>query len=285
MSNRGQTGGNAREMAEDGARSAARGAQRAARSRPARMLARAGFVFVGVVHALIAWLAAQIAIGAGSGHADQSGAIGQLAGAPGGPFLLWAAAVCCGALAVWMALDAVARWRRYGKPTKALGPAGTAVAYLALTWLLISFAIGNQENSGQQSQETTAKLLTAPFGFALLIVVGLAVLGVGVYFGYTGITRSFLGKDAQPGETAPAWVRAVGTVGYTAKGVAVAVLGILILVATIRHDPSQQSGLDGALKGLAAQPFGDWILGAVAVGLFCYGVYSAARAKYGDFAR
>jgi hypothetical protein len=51
----------------------------------------------------------------------------------------------------------------------------------------------------------------------------------------------------------------------------------------MRRDPNEQSGLDGALKSLAGQPYGGWILGAVALGLACYGVYSAARAKYANF--
>jgi hypothetical protein len=97
------------------------------------------------------------------------------------------------------------------------------------------------------------------------------------------VTRSFLGKDAQPTPHVPSWVKVVGCVGFVAKGVALAVVGILVLVATFRHDPGQQSGLDGALKSLAGQPYGGWILGAVAVGLACYGVYSAARARYANF--
>jgi NADH:ubiquinone oxidoreductase subunit 6 (subunit J) len=280
-----RSGGGTRGPAQDGARNAAHHAERAAQSPWARGVARAGFVFVGVLHVLIAWLALQVALGGSGNQADQSSAVQQIASAPGGPVLLWAGVLCCAALAVWMVIDAVAKWRREGKPTKAAGPGGTALAYFALTWLFVSFAIGNQKSSSQQSQQTTANVLSIPFGPVVLFIAGLVVLGIGVYFGFRGVTRGFLGKDAQPNEAAPDWVKVVGSVGYTAKGVAVAVLGILILVAAVRHDPSQQSGLDGALKGLAGQPFGTWILAVVALGLACYGVYSAARAKYGVFDR
>lgn len=283
MDDHSRGGGGAGNSAERGAEDAAHHAERAASSPAARAVARTGFVFVGLLHVLIAWLALQVALGGSGNQADQSSAVRQIASAPGGPVLLWAGVICCAALAVWMVIDAVAKWRREGKATKALGPGGTALAYFALTWLFVSFALGNQKSSSQQSQQTTANVLSVPFGPVVLFIAGLVVLGIGVYFGFRGVTRGFLGKDAQPNESAPDWVKVVGSVGYTAKGVAVAVVGILILVAAVRHDPNQQSGLDGALKSLASQPFGGWILGAVALGLACYGVYSAARAKYGNF--
>ncbi len=281
----GGAAGRAAGRVRRGAESAADHAGRAANSPAARNVARAGFLFVGLMHVLVAWLAAQIAFGGSGNRADQSGAVQQIASAPGGLVLLWGGVVCCAALAVWMVIDAVMKLRRGGKPTKALSPIGTALAYFALAWLFVSFAIGNQKSSSQQSEQTTANVLSIPFGGVVLFIGGLVVLGVGVYFGFRGVTRGFLGKTAQPSESAPDWVKILGSVGYTAKGVAVAVVGILILVAAVRHDPGQQSGLDGALKGLAAQPFGTWLLAAVALGLACYGVYSAARAKYGDFDR
>lgn len=283
MDDHSRGGGGAGNSAERGAKDAAHHAERAASSPAARAVARTGFVFVGLLHVLIAWLALQVALGGSGNQADQSSAVRQIASAPGGPVLLWVGVICCAALAIWMVIDAVAKWRREGKATKALGPGGTALAYFALTWLFVSFAIGNQKSSSQQSQQTTANVLSVPFGPVVLFIAGLVVLGIGVYFGFRGVTRGFLGKDAQPNESAPDWVKVIGSVGYTAKGVAVAVVGILILVAAVRHDPNQQSGLDGALKSLASQPFGGWILGAVALGLACYGVYSAARAKYGNF--
>ncbi|NUP73089.1 MAG: DUF1206 domain-containing protein [Sinomonas sp.] len=278
----GHTNGGIRKKAEDGARNTEHQAEKVTRSPLAKGVARTGFVFVGLLHVLIAWLAAQVALG-GSSNADQTGAVEQIASAPGGPALLWGGAVCCVALAVWMVLEFVAEWRRHGKPTKGLGPFGTGIAYLALAALFVSFALGNRKNSSDQSKEITATLLAVPFGAVVLVAAGLALLGAGGYFGFRGVTRSFLGKDAQPTPLVPAWVKVVGCVGFVAKGVALAVVGVLVLVATARHDANQQSGLDGALKGLASQPYGAWLLGAVALGLACYGAYSAARARYANF--
>jgi hypothetical protein len=75
-------------------------------------------------------------------------------------------------------------------------------------------------------------------------------------------------------------VVALGTVGYIAKGFALGVLGVLVVVATVTNNPEQSTGLDGALKTLREQPFGVWLLGAVALGLMAYGVFMAIRSKY-----
>ena len=69
-------------------------------------------------------------------------------------------------------------------------------------------------------------------------------------------------------------------VGYVAKGVAIAVVGVLFVVAAVTHDPEKAGGLDAALKSLAALPFGQVILWIVGAGLVVYGVYCFARARY-----
>ncbi|MEH0109451.1 DUF1206 domain-containing protein [Tersicoccus sp. MR15.9] len=280
MGDQSSASGRARSAAENGVRNAAGNAERAADSPAARGVARAGFVVVGLLHLLIAWLALQVATGGSRQQADQSGAVQQIASAPGGPLLLWTGGLCCAALAVWMVIRAVSLFRGRGKATTGVGHVGTAVAYLSIASLFVSSAVGQRKSSSQQSEHTTATVLSIPFGPVVLFLAGLVILGIGVYFGYRGVTRNFLGKDAQPDESAPRWVAVVGGVGYAAKGVAVAVVGILVLVAAVRHDPGQQSGLDGALKSLAAQPFGTVILVVVALGLACYGIYCGARARY-----
>jgi hypothetical protein len=49
-----------------------------------KTLGRAGVAAEGLVYLLIAWLAAQVALGGSSGSADSSGALGQIASKPFG---------------------------------------------------------------------------------------------------------------------------------------------------------------------------------------------------------
>ena len=274
-------------VGEGQAERAADGTVRAARSRVGRVLARGGFVFVGLVHLIVAYLALRVALGGtarlqGTEHADQSGAVGAIASAPGGLAVLWAGTLCCAALALWWISEAVLDARRpSGGTWDVLRSAGKAALFLAVGGLFLSYALGAGLDSREKAKELTAVILAAPGGQVLLFAIGAVLVGSGVYYVWRGVTRTFLEHEVQAYGRARRPVAAVGVLGYAAKGVALAVLGILVAVATVRHDPTESTGLDGALRGLAAQPYGTWVLGAVALGLACFGIYSIARAKYG----
>jgi len=47
----------------------------------------------------------------------------------------------------------------------------------------------------------------------------------------------------------------------------------------VQFDPDKAKGLDGALKALAAEPYGRWVLAIIALGFLAYGVYGLAEAK------
>jgi len=260
-------------------------ASSAARGPVLRNLARAGYVFIGLVHILIGAIALQIDRGQG-GEADQSGAIGSLASKPGGAILLWVGFAACAALALWMVSEAVVAGRAQGeakdKAKETASAAGKAVIFGFLAVTFAVFAAGGSKSSSQSASDFTAKILGAPAGVLLLIVIGAAIIGGGAYYVYRGVTRKFMEDLSVPGNTRTA-VEWLGTIGYAAKGVVLGVVGILIIVAAATADPSKSSGLDGGLKTLGSQPFGVVLLAATAAGLVCYGVYSMARAKYGKF--
>ena len=257
----------------------------ASRSPALRILARTGYVFIGLVHILIGVIALQVDRGQG-GEADQSGAIASIASKPGGPVLLWAGVVACGALALWMVSEAFYVARTESESKKKLKTAGAAVgkavvfAFLAFTFAV--FASGGRKNSGQSASDFTARLMGAPAGVVLLIAAGLAIIVAGAYYAYRGVTRKFM-KDLQDPGNGRSAVKWIGTIGYTAKGVVLAVVGVLIIAAAATADPSKSSGLDGGLKTLGSQPYGVFLLAAIAAGLICYGAYSMARARFGKF--
>ncbi|SDT25299.1 protein of unknown function [Pseudarthrobacter equi] len=273
--------GNASEKANR----AVSGAASASRSPALRVLARAGYVFIGLLHILIGVIALQIAGGQG-GEADQTGAIGAVASKPGGVFLLWAGAVACAALALWMVSEAVFEARSQSESKKKLQKAGTAggkaLVFGVLAFTFAVFATGGSKSSSQSATDFTAKLMAAPAGVVLLVVVGLAIIGAGGYYAYKGFSRHFMEDLQDPGNarTAVEWT---GSVGYVAKGVVLAVVGVLVIAAAVTADPSKSTGLDGGLKTLGSQPYGTVLLAVIAVGLACYGVYSMARARYGRF--
>jgi hypothetical protein len=123
--------------------------------------------------------------------------------------------------------------------------------------------------------------MSAPAGQVLVGTVGLAVVGVGGFHVWKGASRAFLDDldDNAPGKLGRL-VEGAGLVGYVAKGVALSIVGALFGWAAWTTDPKDATGLDGAVRSVADEPFGTTILVVIAVGFVAFGLYSMARAKY-----
>src|SRR5665647_3432873 len=241
--------------------------------------ARVGYAVNGVLHLLIAWIALQVAWAASGKSADQSGALQTLAGSGPGRLTPWVAVLGFLALGLWQLASALAV-RTDGESSKwAVKAKGIAkaVVYLVLAWTSFSFAKGQPSSSKAQSADFTATLLQHTGGRLLVAVIGVVVMGVGVYHVMKGWTKKFLQDLAEsPGIVA---TRA-GVVGYVAKGVALAVVGALFMTAAAQNSSSKATGLDGALRSLRQQAVGPWLLTTVALGIAAYGVYSFARSRH-----
>jgi hypothetical protein len=72
----------------------------------------------------------------------------------------------------------------------------------------------------------------------------------------------------------------LGVVGTVARGIVFAVAEGRAVDAAITFEPSQSAGLDGALRTLADQSYGPWLLGALALGLIAAGVFGLAGARW-----
>jgi hypothetical protein len=263
-----------------------RGAVDKATDNPAfRFAARAGYAVSGVLHLVVAYIILRIAIGSG-GTADQSGALGTMAGQPGGALMLWIAAVGFLALALWQVAEAVVGQRpgersrpKPGSPVvKRLKAAGVAVVYFALAYSAARFAMGSGKSSSQQNAGLSAELMRSGWGKTVLVLVGLAVIAVGAYHIYKGASKRFL-EDLSASVNGA--VSTLGVVGYVAKGLVLAGAGVLIMVASLRSDPSKSTGLDAAAKTLGAAPFGKVLLIIAAVGFAAFAAYSFVRSRYG----
>ncbi len=254
-------------------------ARQAANSKWLERTARVGFVVNGVLHLLIAYIALRVAWTGAQGNADQSGALGLLADSTWGRLVLWVGVFGFAALALWQLTEAFIGASRVDSKEQAAarGKAlAKAVVYLALAVSSYSFAQGSGSSSKSQSKDFTASLMSQTGGRVLVVVVGLVVIAVGGYHVYKGWKRKFL-EDlvGHPGTT----VERLGVAGYIAKGIALAIVGLLFCVAGFQKQASKATGLDGALKSLREQPFGTWLLTLVALGIAAYGLYSFARAR------
>lgn len=236
--------------------------------------ARIGYAVNGVLHIVIGAIALRLAFGSKGSSADQSGALGSMAHNGFGVFVLWVAVVAWLGLAIWQVTEAISGGLEVGDRLKAVAK---AVVYLVLSWTAFKFASGSGTSSRSQSADFTAALMKKPAGTWLVGAVGLAIIGVGVYHVVKGWKRKFLADL----ETHPStWTVKAGRFGYVAKGIALAIVGGLFIVAAVRHKPSEARGLDGALRSLLGAPGGEVLLALVALGLIAFGVYSFGRARH-----
>lgn len=260
---------------------ARRGARDVADSGWFRAVARSGFAASGVVQALVGALAIQVAVQGGGQNADQSGALEALAKAPGGAVVVWLIAVGGLALALWLIADGILARGEDAKHTWAERAKswGKAIVYGAIGVTALQTMLGVGSSSSSSSRNGSATLLGLPGGQVLLIIVGVAVVGLGIALAYRGVARRFLKTITVPAGDRGRAVVVLGEVGYAARGVAIAAVGILFVVAAVRTDPGAAPGLDGALRAFAALPFGRIVLIVIGAGWVASGIYSIARAR------
>lgn len=257
----------------------ARDAARKVGGHPAlEVLARGGFVVSGVLHVVIGYTTGRLAWGGGGGSADQSGALATLASNPAGMLLMWVIVIGLLALVLWQLTVAIAPGATDSGLDRVKAVAKAAV-YATLAFTAVQFATGSgsSTSSGQSSQDMTATLMQTPAGQVLVGAVGVVIVAVGAYHVYKGLSRAFL-DDLEKDPGAPA--RALGMIGYPAKGVVLGLVGVFFVIAAVRHQSSEAVGLDGALSSLRDEAFGPFLLTAVAVGFVAFGVYLFARARH-----
>lgn len=276
---------------QDAGRVANRKARDAASSRWMTILARIGYAAKGVVYLIIGWLAVQLAIGAGGKATDQRGALQIIYQQPFGKFLLALAAIGLLGYAIWSFLQAWFDTEGKGSDMKGiiarLGYAVVGVSYALLAFAAFQLVVGTGTGSATKSttastQDVTAQLLNHSWGVALVIILGLIVIGVACYLFVKAFTARFQRRLLLTGLSARlrGGVIFLGRFGYAALGVVFSIIGIFLIVAAVQHNPHEAKGLDAALRTLIQQPFGPFLLGIVALGLLAYGVYSFVEARY-----
>jgi uncharacterized protein DUF1206 len=260
-------------------------ASRAANSKPLEYLARGGFVAYGVIHLLFAWLALQVALGDSSGETDQGGALQTIGAQTGGKFLLILIIIGMVAMAIWQAFEA-AIGESGPQDKRAVAErvvsACRAILYLYFAYLAYNVVNGASKSQADSSQSATSSVMDHSGGRWLIGLVGLVVVGIGVGLVIYGVKKKFEDhlNTGQMTQSVRQTVRRLGIAGYSAKGVAYGIVGILIVSAAVTYDAEKARGLDGALKTLSSQSYGPWVLGLIALGIAAFGVYCFFQAKY-----
>jgi hypothetical protein len=262
-------------------------AQHAATNPWVERLERFGFVIRGLIYVIIGVLALQLASGAGGATASPSGAIAFIGRQAQGKLLLVVVAAGLAGYSLWGFVRAILDPLGRGSNAKGLlERAGFLFSGLSYGILLIPVVLTLMNKPSPSTGGSTfgvpASLLTGPSGKWLIVAFGLFWIAAGAGQLYEAYVAHFT-RDLKTSTMSAQEVKAatwLGRIGYAARGVVFGLIGVIILQTALAAGPKQGAGFDGALAALLHAPYGEILLGAVAIGLILFGVYSAMCAKW-----
>jgi Domain of Unknown Function (DUF1206) len=265
-----------RDHAEDAARHASPWVER---------LARLGYIAKGVVYAVIGFLALRESLGAGGRTIDPSGAMQSIGTQPFGGLMLTLLAIGLACYALWKVVQGITDADGKGSDAhgivRRVAYVGSGVIHGALAYTAAQSILG-AEDSSEDAAAASAMAFQPPLGQILVGLVGLAVIGVGLYQLYAAYEAKFRSelKLEQMGEGEERWVIYAGRIGTAARALAIGVAGAFLVLAAYQSDPSETRGLGAALETVQHQPLGSYMLGTIAAGLLVYGAFMFAIARY-----
>jgi hypothetical protein len=261
-------------------------AKRAASSPWVEGLARFGLVAQGISFGLVGVLAIELALGEGGKATDREGALRTIARDGFGRIAVIVLAVGFGSYALWR-LAQVVLGHEVEEPggkkkwTKRITSLGKAAIYGALCAAAVSILAGEDGGKGKE-QEATQGILGWPGGQWIVGAIAVAIGGAALWNLYRAVSGQYKEslKTMKMSSTELRWTTRIAFVGLMARAVVFGLVSWFFFKAAVDYDAEKARGLDGALRKLATQAYGDWILGIVAAGLFAYGLFCLIQARY-----
>ena len=251
------------------------------------LLARAGYAAKGVVYALVGALSLLAAAGRGGSTTGSRGALRSLLDQPWGLAILAVIAVGLGGYALWCFVRALLDPERDGTDATGIGKRlfnfAKGVVHAALVVAVVGMMRGIGGGDDDRGvRDWTAWLMSFPLGIWLVGVAGASV----VVYGARQLHRAWtvdLDDRLDLGRINAAvhnWTIRLSRFGVAARGVVFGLIGTFLVLAALRASPGEAKGVGGALQTLQRQPYGPYLLGAVALGLIAYGAYQLILARY-----
>lgn len=266
--------------------SASQTAAKAATGPWSERLARLGLAARGILYVVLGILALRIALGKRE-KANQQGALQEVVSQPFGKVLIWVVAVGLVGYALWRLTTAALGTRADPTADKASArvkalPEGIGYGAVAFAAVKIAASGGSSgAQGGKGAKGFTAQVLGWPAGQWLVGAAGAVVVAAGLYFAVDGWRADFT-KELSLGKVGPTMRKIavqLGRIGRIARGAAFTLIGGLLIAAAVTYDAAKAKGLDGALKTLAGEPYGRWLLGAIALGFVAYGLYGLLESR------
>ena len=273
--------------AKQAGKSVVHGAKQAAANPWFERLERFGFLARGLIYMIIGVLALQLAAGAGGATATPTSAIALIGRQPAGKWLLVLMIAGLAGYSLWGLVRAILDpLGRGAKPQGLLDRAGflfSGVSYGLLIIPAVLILLNKPSTSaGSSAGGVPASLLSGPTGKLVVVVFGLIWIAMGAGQLMTAYVAHFT-RDLKTSTMSAQEIKIAtwtGRLGFAARGIVFALIGVIILQTAFAVGAKQAQGFDGALAALAHAPYGEILLGAVAIGLILFGAYSMLCAKW-----
>jgi hypothetical protein len=262
-------------------------AKEAAYSPLMERLTRLGYGIKGMIYIFIGSLALRGAFGNSRTPADQLGAIAAISKLPYGDLILWVVLIGLISYSLWGLIRAFLDPFHKGTDMEGLVARGgflvSAITYAF--FVMPTYDLIQGTSSGSQTgntQRTIGAVLSMPWGWAIVGILGIAGIVAGFYQIYRAINSKF-DQTFKPYAMTPEQLRIAkqaGRFGTIARGVVFSLVGFFLCLAAFYSNPRQAKTFDGALDFLAKQPYGLWLMGIIAIGLIAFGIYSLLGAAW-----
>ena len=249
-------------------------------------LARLGYASKGVVYTIVGALAAGAAFGHGSARSDSDGALRFIAGQPFGRVLILIVAVGLLGYAAWRIVGAITDAERRGSEPKGLAIRagsflrGAIYVFLSIEAIRLAMGGGGGSSGDQNAEHWTARLMAAPFGRWLVVLVGAGVAGYGLYQLYRA-WHAKLGKKVRLQWVTDQFKKrlvAISRFGIASRAIVFILIGVSIARAAWTMNAEDVQGTGESLQQIAG--LSPWLLALMAVGLISYGIYQFVNARY-----
>jgi hypothetical protein len=248
--------------------------------------AKAGYMAKGIVYSLIGILAAIAAFGTGnSKNTGKTDAIKFLLEQPLGKTMVFLVALGLLGYVVWRMVEAIKDPHRHGTDIKGIftriGYGISAIVYLSVSVYAFKMVFTSHQSSGDSQKALIDKIMDEKWGPWLIGIIGIILVAKGIQQIIKSITGKYR-KELEAGKINSKYrefLVKTGAAGYIARGIVWLIIGYLFVRGALDKNANETGGTGEALSFLE-QGFGSWVLGLVAVGLICYGIFKILEGLY-----
>lgn len=251
-----------------------------------KRIARAGYAAKGAVYILTGILALLTAFDLGGEKVGKLQILDFLEKQTFGKVLLALIGIGLICYAVWRFIQSVRDPEGIGSDKRALvkrsGFFISGVLYLGLGLLALVEIFREVGSSGNQA------FLSGEKGKYMLLLAGAIFVLKALYQFAVAIKGDFmqnLDLRSIRKDNVRSIVKKVGYAGFIARGIVEGVIGYILIMTGLRELPKDIKGTSQAFTLLQQTSNGPWLLGLVAAGLVCYGLYVLSFSRYRNFKR